>query len=156
MTRPVNHWSLSSNFLVSGREVSAARSWRNYPFRWSETAGIRIARAAGPCNGHRGASLDNFISGHPLLANKGDFAGDGDIDGDGFLIWQNSFPTTNGTAISFIGDATGDGKVDGEDFLVWQNIFPFSVALSEAPEPASLGMLALGNLLMWPHRLEAR
>lgn len=85
-----------------------------------------------------------------------DFDGDGDIDGDGFLIWQNSFPTTNGTAISFIGDATGDGKVDGEDFLVWQNIFPFSVALSEAPEPASLGMLALGNLLMWPHRLEAR
>ena len=96
--------------------------------------------------------VDNFISGHPLLATQGDFDGDGDIDGNDFLIWQNNFPTTDGTAISFSGDATGDGKVDGDDFLIWQNSFPYPAALAKTPEPASLGLVALGGLLMLRRR----
>ena len=98
--------------------------------------------------GSSGGIVDNFISGHPLLANQGDFDGDGDIDGNDFLIWQNNFPRNDGQAISFIGDATGDGNVDGDDFLIWQNSFPYPAALSKTPEPASLGLLALGGLLM--------
>ena len=39
-----------------------------------------------------GGIIDNWISGHPLLANQGNFDGDGNIDGEDFLIWQNSFP----------------------------------------------------------------
>ena len=84
---------------------------------------------------------------------KGDFDGDGDIDGNDFLIWQNNFPTTDGTAISFSGDATGDGKVDGDDFLIWQNSFPYPAGLAKTPEPASLGLVALGGLLMLRRRV---
>ena len=102
--------------------------------------------------GARGVSLDNFISGHPLLAGQGDFDGDGDIDGNDFLIWQNHFPTTDGAAISFSGDANGDGKVDGDDFLVWQNTFSYPAALAKTPEPASLGLVILGGLLMLRRR----
>ena len=102
--------------------------------------------------GSSGGIVDNFISGHPLLANQGDFDGDGDIDGNDFLIWQNNFPRNDGEAISFIGDATGDGNVDGDDFLIWQNSFPYPAALSKTPEPASLGLLALGGLLMLRRR----
>ena len=98
--------------------------------------------------GTSGGIIDNWISGHPLLANQGDFDGDGDIDGNDFLIWQNNFPRTDGEAMSFIGDATGDGNVDGDDFLVWQNSFPYPASLSKTPEPASLGLVILGGLMM--------
>jgi len=120
------------------------------PFTAPEAAGIRVARAADLGTG--GVSLDNFISGHPLLANQGDFDGDGDIDGNDFLIWQNNFPNSDGRAISFSGDATGDGKVDGDDFLIWQNSFPYPAGLAKTPEPASLGLVALGGLLMLRRR----
>ena len=126
------------------------------PFSAPEAAGFRIARihTAFPTATEQGAQIDNFISGHPLLANQGDFDGDGDIDGNDFLIWQNNFPSTDGAAISFTGDATGDGNVDGDDFLVWQNSFPFPAALTKTPEPASLGVVALGGLLMLRYRRE--
>ena len=111
------------------------------PFTELSAAGFQLS-------GTSGGIIDNFISGHPLLANQGDFDGDGDIDGNDFLVWQNNFPTTDGAAISFIGDATGDGNVDGDDFLTWQNSFPYPATLAKTPEPASLGLLALGALLM--------
>ena len=117
-------------------------------------------RRHGPCPevqkqpGHRQTDRHELEhrSGHPLLANQGDFDGDGDIDGNDLLIWQNNFPRTDGAAISFIGDATGDGNVDGDDFLIWQNSFPYPAVLSKTPEPASLGLLALGALLMLRRR----
>ena len=116
------------------------------PFTAVEASGWRVL----PVPGRNTVAnlVDNFISGHPLLATQGDFDGDGDIDGNDFLIWQNNFPTTDGTAISFSGDANGDGNVDGDDFLIWQNSFPYPAALAKTPEPASLVLLALGGLLM--------
>jgi len=50
------------------------------------------------------------------------------------------------------GDADEDGDVDGDDFLMWQNSFPYPTALSKTPEPASLGLVALGGLLMLRRR----
>ena len=121
------------------------------PFTAVEASGWRVL----PVPGRNTVAnlVDNFISGHPLLATQGDFDGDGDIDGNDFLIWQNNFPTTDGTAISFSGDATGDGKVDGDDFLIWQNSFPYPAGLAKTPEPASLGLVALGGLLMLRRRV---
>ena len=49
--------------------------------------------------------------------------------------------------------ANGDGNVDGDDFLVWQNKFPYPAALAKTPEPASLGLLALGGLMMLRRRV---
>ncbi len=50
---------------------------------------------------------------------KADFDGDGDVDGQDFLIWQQNFGTMTGASRGD-GDADGDGDVDGNDFLVWQ------------------------------------
>ena len=75
------------------------------------------------------------------LTTPGDFDGDGDVDGDDFLIWQNSFATLSGANLSD-GDGDGDGDVDGDDFLTWQNAFPFPAILATAiPEPATLSLL---------------
>jgi hypothetical protein len=67
-----------------------------------------------------------------------DFDGDGDVDGDDFLDWQNGFPTPSG-ASNENGDADGDGDVDGDDFLIWQNEFPAPGSIGSTPEPASSG-----------------
>ena len=76
-----------------------------------------------------------------------DFDGDGDVDGNDFLAWQESFPTLSGASKSD-GDADGDGDVDGNDFLAWQEQFPSPAALSATQEPASLVILGLGAMLM--------
>jgi hypothetical protein len=51
-----------------------------------------------------------------------DFDGDGDVDGDDFLIWQSGFGNPEADHWSE-GDADFDGDVDGDDFLIWQNQF---------------------------------
>jgi hypothetical protein len=147
----------------------ATESWERFPWNFplgtGSTIGIPFSAPEGLAWGvaiplrntvSEAFLVDNIISGHPLLSGQGDFDGDGDIDGNDFLIWQNNFPTTDGTAISFSGDANGDGNVDGDDFLIWQNNFPYPEALSKTPEPASLGLLALGGLLMLRRRSKWR
>ena len=87
--------------------------------------------------------LIDFFSGAPSDANlgfalfdnvivveaarlAGDFNKDGQVDGDDFLIWQQSFGTESG-ATPNSGDANGDGAVNGDDFLIWQQQFGSSV-----------------------------
>jgi hypothetical protein len=51
-------------------------------------------------------------------------AGDGDIDGDDFLIWQNHFGQSLGDPGWYDpADTDNDGDVDGNDFLIWQTGF---------------------------------
>lgn len=93
------------------------------------------------------AMLDEVVQLRVLTILQGDFNGDGDVDGDDFLIWENNFPTITG-ALRFDGDANGDGAVDGNDFVLWQRNFMLPAALGQTPEPASLSLLVLGTLLL--------
>jgi len=60
-----------------------------------------------------------------------------------------------------MGDADGDGDVDGNDFLVWQNNYPTlapgdlgltTTGATTVPEPATLGLLAVGGLVVLARR----
>ncbi len=77
----------------------------------------------------------NYISG------SGDFNGDGQVNGNDFLIWQRNLGITSGATLTQ-GDADGNGAVNAADLAIWKSTFGSSVAAAGAiPEPAS-GFLA--------------
>ena len=80
-----------------------------------------------------------------------DFDGDGDVDGDDFLQWQNHYPLASGASV-FNGDADRDFDVDGDDFLQWQNRFSFPAELMVIPQPTSVLSLVSVWLLLIGHR----
>jgi hypothetical protein len=53
----------------------------------------------------------------------GDFDGDGDVDGNDFLLWQRGLGTTPLMAGAAHGDADGDRDVDGADLGLWSGNF---------------------------------
>jgi hypothetical protein len=54
-------------------------------------------------------------------APSGDFDGDGDRDGNDFLIWQRGVGLTGAAATRAKGNADNDGDVDGADLGVWRS-----------------------------------
>ena len=135
--------------------VDAGAFRRNTGFFWQSEGTENMVFNLRSAGSHSNTSslYDNLVIGAAggTASFAGDFDDDGDVDGDDFLVWQNGMPTASGAAKSG-GDADGDGDVDGDDFLIWQNQFPSPAALSNTPEPASLGLLALGGLLMLRRR----
>jgi autotransporter-associated beta strand protein len=75
------------------------------------------------------------------ISIAGDFDGDGDVDGNDLLVWQDSY--RNGTD----GDADNDGDTDGRDFLIWQQNYTGPGTLSaesiSVPEPSTLALALL-------------
>src|SRR5262245_8663322 len=83
----------------------------------------------------------------------GDFDGDGEVDGQDLAQWKGDFGV-NGDS-----DADGDGDSDGADFLLWQQNFgaPMARAVaSSVPEPASLGLAAVGFLVASARKMKNR
>ena len=84
----------------------------------------------------------------------GDFDGDNDVDGVDFWHWQAGYPTASGASLGN-GDADGDGDVDGADFGIWQaNYSPNfgGAVITGVPEPATLGLVLLGGLILLRRR----
>lgn len=71
-----------------------------------------------------------------------DFNGDGDVDGQDFLVWQRGFGLT-GQTNNDNGDADGNGTVNAADLALWRTGFGASVAAASAiPEPTSAFLIA--------------
>ncbi len=78
----------------------------------------------------------------------GDFDLDLDVDVNDLLTWQGGYGTSDGATHSD-GDADGDGDVDVNDLLMWQgNYSPGGSGGQPTPEPATLGVLALGGMAL--------
>jgi hypothetical protein len=78
----------------------------------------------------------------PTDAARGDFTGDGQVDGADFLTWQRSLGSTvevDGTGA----DGSGDGVVNADDLAVWQDGFG-----SVAGDAASDSSLAAAQVAM--------
>ena len=85
----------------------------------------------------------------PTPMGDADFDGDGDVDGNDFLIWQRGFGT--GTTMAQ-GDANNSGTVDGADLAVWQGQYgvsggPLAATTGAVPEPSAF--LLVTGLLGW-------
>jgi hypothetical protein len=75
--------------------------------------------------------FDNAAAGDP------DFNGDGNVDGQDFLVWQRGFGLT-GQTNNDNGDADGNGIVNADDLTLWRSGFGSAVAAAGAvPEPSS-------------------
>jgi arylsulfatase A-like enzyme len=78
-----------------------------------------------------------------LTFASADFDGNGMVDADDLLVWQNRF----GGAAGGLGDADNDGDIDGADFLTWQRqVSPSGSASQNAAVPEPSG-LALGSIM---------
>jgi len=76
------------------------------------------------------ASLNGFGSAY----KRGDANLDGIVDGQDFILWNNTKFTNS--LLWNDGDFNGDGVVDGQDFILWNNSkFQSSDSVSAVPEP---------------------
>jgi hypothetical protein len=66
----------------------------------------------------------------PAAAEDADFDGDGDVDGNDFLVWQRGLGSTH----------------DAADLALWQTQFGSTGLVTAAPEPSTavLAILVLG------------
>ncbi|MBA4104116.1 MAG: hypothetical protein C0485_00030 [Pirellula sp.] len=78
-----------------------------------------------------------------------DFDGDGNVDGEDFLTWQQNFGVA--VATNEQGDADGNATVDAADLAAWQSNFGGGAAfaaIGAVPEPAAatLGAIMLTSV----------
>ncbi len=91
-----------------------------------------------------------------LLA--GDFDGDGDVDGNDYLVWKTAYGTNNMAA-----DGNHDGTVNAADYTIWRNNLGANVhslgAGASVPEPATALLCAnwpaAGRLCLSPPAVHA-
>ncbi|MBA4107592.1 MAG: hypothetical protein C0485_17790 [Pirellula sp.] len=101
--------------------------------------------------------LGNFIAANMVAANlvaapvlPGDYTGDGQVDGNDFLLWQ----TQLGSNGAMEADGNLDGMVDAADLTIWSENFSAGVpaAANAVPEPASVALLLIGQAALWIRR----
>lgn len=117
-------------------------------------AWISITLESGQNGELEGVFIDQWayedIPGAAIMAGdtgalEGDYDNDGDVDEDDYADWKSQFGDV--VAQPGIGaDGNRDGVVNAADYTVWRDNLGSSAAGSgsAAPEPASLGLLALG------------
>ena len=96
-----------------------------------------------------GANNTGVTGGNAFLVGDGTL--NGVVDGQDFIVWNNSKFTANTHWCD--GNFNGDGNVDGQDFIAWNsNKFTSSDGLLAVPEPAVGGWLLLGFSLLFHRR----
>ena len=76
-------------------------------------------------------------------AFPGDANGDGAVTDADYTLWADNYNATGAT--SDMGDFNGDGSVTDADYTIWADNYGAGTG-GAIPEPATLGLLALGAL----------
>ena len=90
-----------------------------------------------------------------LFQGSTDFSGDGQVDGQDFLIWQRNFGKSGATFAD--GDADRNGTVDLPDLAEWREQFSqtgASILVTQIPEPSSVIALVIGAVVIVSTRHE--
>ncbi len=90
-----------------------------------------VSGSSGMLTLHAGGDVGSPGSFTVVAANLGDFDGDGDADGNDFLVWQRGNSPT--------------GPLSPVDLAAWQGAYgnPLTAAVGAVPEPATWALLAL-------------
>ena len=151
----VYDWSSEGIFTPSFTEVTIGpesshtwnldHSWEEYDLSLGTHSVVGALKPIICCGGYVYNSQPvEFEVDFEVWIQAGDFDGDGDVDGVDFGIWQSEYPITSGPP--YASDADGDGDVDGVDFGIWQANYPTNLGGGTVvPEPATLGVLAMGS-----------
>jgi len=139
----------ATRYLGVRLDLNNQTSSTDYNYGW---IGVRIdneADATGTVTGwayetERGVGI---IAGDAGPAKPGDYNGNGAVDGEDFLVWQQQFGST--VAAGTGADGTGDTLVDGADLTFWSGVFGTATGAGTAvPEPGSMLMVVLGGGLI--------
>lgn len=80
-----------------------------------------------------------------VVLEDADFDGNGEVDGQDFLIWQRGLGLT-GQVDNSNGDADGSAIVDGLDLAIWESQYGneglAALSVAQVPEPASALLMA--------------
>ena len=121
--------------LHPGETTSFTRSVTFDNISWDDFGNVKMVAwaqlplASGPADVFNAAQL---VLADAVLA--GDFDGNGIVNGNDLVLWQQGY--SNGAG----GDADGDGDTDGNDFLHWQQNLSSSSGAGTAnaiPEPTT-------------------
>ncbi|MEM8679442.1 MAG: trypsin-like serine protease, partial [Planctomycetota bacterium] len=94
----------------------------------------------------------NTVQVDSYFALEGDANGDGNVDGQDFVIW-NTYKFTDGTDWS-TGDFNNDGRTDGQDFVVWNtnkftSVADAIVTFPTVPEPQLALWMLIPAFWIW-------
>lgn len=86
-----------------------------------------------------------------VVAQPGDFDGDGDADGNDLLVWQRAFGASGG---GLAADGNHDGVVDDLDLAILtahfgQSLGGAAAAVAAIPEPAAATLFLLGAAMLF-------
>ncbi len=139
--------SITNPFLADGADVHLnAGSIFDLNFTGPDTIrSLFIDGVAQPVGLYGSSDPSGLFTGSGMLnvtavpsLDDADFDGDGDVDGNDFLIWQQGFGTAGGQPQ---GNADGMGNIDGADLAIWKDQFGTGGAATPAvagiPEPAA-------------------
>jgi hypothetical protein len=143
-TSPIFVVATNTGVALDGNEAAnraAAKGGTISDVSWepAATLWIRWTEKNDPSNDH-GLAIDNFSfsAGGVGPALNANFDGEGGVNGNDFLIWQQGLGS--GTMLSE-GDANASGSVDEVDLGIWKDQYPVAVAaVGAVPEPGSLAL----------------